>query len=286
MGDTLMSAIIQPFSFSHCTTNYPATPSLQLGNTVTANATVNVVGATVTLISAITHDVQYLTVKVSNTAASTDQTSSLVDIMYDTAGGTSWATEPLVANLMAGFSAGVLNGDNICQFAREYHFPIYIKSGTSIGARMKSAISAKPATVGVVAQGRPSSPLWWVGSSITAIGVAASSRGTPITPGTSPSFGSWTNFGSTLARPAGAVQFGVSLDLQNVNGTNYWVQFGVGSTQIGPTFRCHTGSFESMSVMSHAMPIFCNLPTGTQLQARASGGSPDSTIDVAAWVVH
>jgi hypothetical protein len=276
-----------PPAFTLWSSNLTGTPAIAPGTTLTPGAA-NVDGSVAPVLSALSHDCELLVIQLANGNDSATNNSRLVDIMIDPAGGTSWTA--LINDLMCGYSPSFDGGDaGGAGEPRTYYFPLWLKAGTSIGARIRAAQGAA-GTISVLmtAHGGNQNPgSWWCGQAVTEIGIdAANSKGTNHTSGSTGSFSSWTNFGSTTPAPAGAIQYGLQYGGDTtVTSLAYHVEFGAGSTRIGPTFYQIGFTVENIRLIPQ-VPIFCSIPSGTQLQVRATcSGSPE-TLDVAAYVVH
>lgn len=281
-----MSLIIKPPSWGHCTTNLTGTPSGNLGTNLTAAAN-NVDGTAVSFIANLTHDVEYLVIGASAVSTAGANSSALLDILVDPAGGSTWATAPLINDLLIGQT---VTGSTTVPWPIWYHFPIWLKSGHSIGGQLRTAHTANITTGRVViyAYGGNANPgSWWCGQTVESVGInAATSQGTDHTAGNSGAYSAWTNLGSTLSKPCGALQFAVqgSNDDATQALNSYYFEFGVGSTRIGPNIYRGTSTSES-GWPSPTGPIFCALPAATQLQVRGSCGGTAEVLDVAAYAV-
>jgi hypothetical protein len=262
------------------------------GVSVTAAAN-NTKGSTVTVMSALTHDVEYLRIGIHGFGSSTNNTSTLVDLMIDYAGGTSWETDPLVPNLLGGFTPVcytdyATNPPGLCCW---YDFPLWIPAGASLGARAQTAHTADITTGRVViqAQGGNRNPAsWWCGQRVTAIGIdTANSVGDFVTTAYTPSISSWADLGSPLTADARAIQAMIQCE-GNASIANYtsYIQIGANGVQIGPTLLRAWSSYEAGPAMPTGV-IFQDIPAGTQFQARGtktySGAQPN---DVAIYAVH
>lgn len=262
-----------------------------IGVSFTAAAN-NTKGSVVTAMSALSHDVEFLRIGIAGLSASNVNGSSLVDIMIDYAGGTSWETDALIPNLL-GWS-GILSTDYESAAAgltRWYDFPIWIPAGASLGVRAQTAHTSDITTGYIVLQaygGNKNPASWWCGQRITAYGVDTSnSVGEMIPTAVTPSFGSWTNVGGALSADARAVQAAMQSEGDTTaQNTTLYVQIGVGSTQIGPNIIMATSSYESAASLPVGS-IFVDIPSGTQLQARCSRSKGTTNdIDVAIYAVH
>ncbi len=261
------------------------TPSATPGTAVTAGAS-NVDGATVSLIAAITHDIEYLVISSSTFFTSAANTSTLLDIMIDRAGGTTWETNPVIPDLLSGMLSPYTNKAG-CPLM--YHFPIWLPSGCSLGARARTAkATTQVGYVAVMAYGGNSNPgSWWCGTNVEAIGItAASSRGTLHTPGVSAAFSAWANLGSPTTQHAKALQFaGQGSGSTSMVASSYMFEFGVGDLLVGHSLYKITSTLESGFTYSNG-PTFCDVPANSQLRARGSGSAATVTaIDLAVYAV-
>lgn len=281
-----MGLITPAWGWKDCTVNFTGTPSQNPGTVLTAGATANTDGASVSLISALAHDCEFLVIGVITSAVTSVNSGSLLDILIDPAGGTSWNTDPLINDLLVGYCQP-LGGFNNSP-SKWYFFPIWIKSGTSIGARVRSANASNSVRVVVWAQGGNSHPAnWWCGQSVTEIGITAgSSRGQLHTSGNSGAYSAWTDLGSTLPAPCGALQFGHqggAITAQNT--LVYHLEFGVGANRIGPPLWTQGDTNERMCDFPLGF-IPCSLKAGEQLQVRGTCSGTAQALDVAAYAVH
>jgi hypothetical protein len=282
-----MGLIVRPPSWGHCTTNLTGTPSTTVfGTAITAGAN-NADAASVSFIANITHDVEYLVIASNAIQTAGANTSALLDILIDPAGGSTWDAEPLINDLMMGQG---LPASVTVPLTYYYYFPIWLKSGHSIGGRMRTAHTADVTTGEVVVfayggNAHPSS--WWCGQTVESIGInAAASQGQDHTAGNSGAYSTWANLGSALSKPCGALQFAVQGTNDDTNQANasYFFEFGVGSTRIGPNIL-RTASTSEAGWTIPTGPIFCALPASTQLQVRGTCSGTAEVLDVAAYAV-
>jgi hypothetical protein len=282
--------MIPPASWRSCTSNISGTPSATPGTAVTGGAA-NTDGTTQSCIAAITHDVEFIEIGITGGVNAATNTSSLVDIFVDPAGGTAWETNPRIADLLGGYSSavGISSLLAIGPFHRKYSFPLFIKAGSSIGARLRSPTASLAQRIAINAYGGNSRPeSFWCGQRVESVGIATpgSSLGQTHTPGNTGTFSAWTNLGSVLSAPCGALQFAVSGGgITNMNALFYHFEFGVGSQRIGPPLHVVTSGSEAIKVENPG-PIFCNLPDGAQLQVRATCSGTGQQFDVAAYAVQ
>jgi hypothetical protein len=270
--------------------NMPATPSTTImGTSVVAGAS-NADGSTAALGSALTFEAEYIIISISAFAQAGANGSTLLDIMIDPAGGTTWSATPLIPDLLAGFTSAISFGGSSSPsgIGFKYHFPLKIPSGASLGARARTAHSSTiTGRVGIWCFGGNKNPeSWWAGRQVETIGIDASnSIGVSHTPGNSGVYSSWTNFGSTAVSPGKAVQFAAQGVMGAISAAlTYHFEFGIGSTRIGPTYYKGLTVGES-GFLQPDMPIFANISEGAQFQARATCSGTAEAIDVAAYIV-
>jgi hypothetical protein len=289
-------------AFAHWTTNFGASTisanaGTGWGTAITAGAS-NADGTAVMLLSALPHDCEYLWLSVHGMAALSTVPAALMDILVDPAGGTSWTS--LIDDLIVGgapapnYTSGTgYTGPWMC-----FQFPLWIKAGTSIGARIRCTLASSPFTGAVhamAAGGNKNPASWWCGQKVETIGTfdAANSLGQLHTPGASGSFSSWTDLGSPSTGRAGAVQWGAGAGNTNDIGSTrgYRYEFGAASTMIGPPVIKWANNTEAMTHMLNTL-IFCDIPSGTQLQVRGccsgtvAGGNTGVALDVGAYLVQ
>jgi hypothetical protein len=171
---------------SHPTTR----PAAAFGTLVTASASANTKGSYANVITTATeYDSYYIVININSGATSTAVKNYLVDIGIDEAGGTSYTVK--IPDLYACDASPYTVG------GVWYSFPLFIKAGSTIGARTQCDTGSATAYVNIQLFGQPTNPdIIKCGSYVEALGVDTSqSRGTSITMGTT-SEGAWTSVGS------------------------------------------------------------------------------------------
>lgn len=263
--------------FANETDNYTGTPAAAFGTSVTPG-TSNADGTSVTLLSALGHDVHYLVVGLSGFLVSTAAHYCLLDILQDPTGGTTWAS--LADDLVCGYTNAAGTAPAVATLW--YHFPVFIKSGTSLGSRARTSHTSTVAgKVSIFAYGNPSRPdAWWCGQGIETLGVtAASSIGTSITPGNTGTYGSWTNIGGTSNARYGAVQWGLNGTDATAANNGYYFQIGYGSNILpgASTGYSVITTIEQSAFLRPDGPIWCDIASGTQFQMR---GTANGTAEI------
>lgn len=269
----------EPFYFHNTVHNF-GTVSTTPGTAITTTTTANTDGTAVTLLSALAFDVHYVTIAFGGTATAAASNSALLDILVDPAGGTSWTAfinDLAVGNRGVLGVAGTLKDPNAF-----FHFPVFIKAGTSIGARIRwPQAAALAGRVLIQCYGDPSQPdQWWCGTGVETLGaVPASSSSTAVALGTSSALGSWVTIGTSSYR-YGAVQPGIHFTGGTLTAFGSYMYLGVGSTVLpgAPTYYITTNTSEQLSVAAPAGPIWCDVPASTiwQMAGRSSSASATS----------
>lgn len=270
--------------FTSLSESHPATPASTPGVNVTAGAN-NADGSSVALITAMAHEARYLVIGIGGYSASTIHTDTLLDILIDPAGGSSWNTAPLISDLVCGATQLTTNAGT----TMNYHFPLLVPAGASLGARARTVHTSDITTGYVVLQafGNPRRPdLWWYGSRVESLGIAeASSKGTDVAH-TNGSYGSWVDIGASTMR-YGAIQFGTNSNGAVVTTTSYYFQLGAGGQRLAgtPTMNRLTVAQEYGPYAGIGMPIWCDVPSGTTLQCRAMSNAAGNTHNVGIYGV-
>lgn len=280
-------------SWAYYSHNLTGTISGSTFGTQVVSGTGSADGTAVTVLSALSHDVEYLKLVLGTTKSSGVDNNALMDILIDPAGGTSWSV--LIPSLIvAGLFNITVGSSSPAGPTGGYDFPIWIPAGASIGARCRNAgTSAQTISLAMFAQGGNRNPAsWWCGQRVSAIGIdAANSRGSSIScGGTTNTYGSWADFGSPLGEACGAVQWAIGGDYTFGGSTwtsrQYEFEFGVGGVRYGAPFvRANMSSVCGWWIPTG--PAFHRFPAGTQFQARGkSGASGAVALSGAAYCVH
>ena len=148
--------------------------NLKLSNTthgeiVTASGTAHTKGSWTQLLTATAFDAYWLEAKVTATQVINTDCSSLLDIGIDAAGGTSYTV--VVPDVLVG-QAGNINSYN-----SDFTIPVYIPAGSTVAARMQSAIISQTAVVGVALYGGVGDDPFPMQSHVVAYGVNTGDSG-------------------------------------------------------------------------------------------------------------
>ena len=248
-----------------------------------------------TLLSALSHDCEYLVLGFSGFGEAGVNSATLLDILYDPAGGTSW-TE-LISDLLVGMLGATTNFASTSArlgIPLMYHFPLWLPAGSSIGVQAKTvhtgALTTPSRVVAMAAGGSRNPASWWCGQKVETVGTLnqTTCRGQAITPGASGSMAvGWSSLGSALSAAGGAVQFACQGEATgSISAGTSRIEFGLGDVPVGPPLYKGMGGAED-GAHWFAGPIFYDFPAGAQLQARAgSSKAVPGAQDVAAYVVQ
>jgi hypothetical protein len=267
--------------FGWSVSNHTTRPAAAMGTSITPGN--NTKGTPVQLLTALANDVYLVAININSNSVSAAARDTLVDIGIDEAGGTNYTYRipDLIGSCAS--SCDVLGGI-------WYVFRLFIRAGSTIGARA----SVNNATVGtlrvwVTMFGRPRNPeMCKVGSYVEAIGVvAASSRGTTVTPGTT-SDGTWTSIGSTT-KELWWWQAGVGVNDSTMSALVNTLDVAVGSAGEMPLITDQLWRSDASERLSNdRISSGCEryVPAGTALYARMQcSGTADAAYSVAIYGV-
>jgi hypothetical protein len=259
-------------------------PSTTLGASVTPGDDTYGSYATVLAGASVTDDVYGIVLNVNSAATSGSRKDCLVTIGVDAAGGTSFST--LIPDLLCCDAGSYPAG---CW----YFFPLFIKSGTSIGAKA----SVNNATVGTVNVNvillcnprRPESIR--CGTKVAALGAidGSNSVGVAITSGTTGE-GAWTGLGATLSDDCWFFGLGWDVNSAAMAALSYHVDFAIGDGSnklvVIQDMLVNTTAAEA----AHKGPNFCygyaEGQAGTTPYVRMQcSGTPDSSLTMMAYGV-
>lgn len=254
-----------PFRFSFSVDSNTGAPQQTVsGVNFTAGGS-NADGTAVSVIPAIAQDIHYLVIAVGGILAASANAQALMDVLVDPAGGTSWVS--LIDDLPIGFSPTITNANS---FPMSYYFPLWVKSGSSLGvrARTANATDITSGQVAIYAFGGPTRPdMWWCGQKVETLGAfPTTSLGTPISSGAAGTYGSFTTIGVSAGR-WGALQMGLCGTDATAASVGYFFQVGLNSAKIPgtPNWNTVVTTGEQMSRACN-MPVWCDVPAGSTLQ--------------------
>lgn len=276
----LLPSGLSSFGFTY--DNWGTNPASTLGTSVVPGAS-NAEGSWTQIASSanIAADCYWLYVQVHSGATSAAIKSQLLDIGVDPAGGTSYAA--VISNLVIGSSPALTAAG-----AREYVFPLFVKSGSSVAVRIQGS-NATAGTVRVAARfyGRPSRPeAVPVGMYSETLGTITNSSGPTLTPGNAAD-GSWLDLGAT-SRAMWWWQLGYQIDNGTITAeyTYLEVAFGDGSNKHTIFKDMHVGTTgETCGLAGQTQMLACAayqpVPAGAHIYVRGRcNNAPDTGYNV------
>lgn len=229
----------------------------------------------------VTADCHWIRVEIADTQATGVDTSAILDVGVDPAGGTSYSV--VIADLLAGY-CDTLTGSTAPGGQTAYGIPLKITSGSSVAIRGQTIrVADANAKIRVSMMGGATGTPY-SGTTCTTYGISGQT-GTSVTPGSN-AYGSWTSIGSTTAVDLQAIMVGMQpLPGTAVSSNVYTVQVGVSSTVISPQFDFLVSSQEGRNGPRPESAFYNFVASGSQLQvrAKASNGNTIETIKVALY---
>lgn len=270
--------------FGFTVDNFGATFSDAAFGTSVSNILAHTKGTASELIAgaSVTTDIFAMTIGFcgGNTAAATRR--FLADILVDPAGGSSWSV--LIPDLY-------VNSPALGEGGYWYTFPLYVKSGSSIGLQHQCSTAAIALRTGIRLYGKPSNPsMMRVGTKVQAIGVNASNTdGVTVVPGTN-AMGSYSASLGTTSRDCWFWQLGVGSGDTTMSSVsyNYEVAAGNGTNKltVSDNTIIKTNASEAMSKISTYGTNIKQIAAGADVYVRAQGtAAPDGTISAIAYAV-
>jgi hypothetical protein len=235
-------------------------------------------GTAVTIMPALAHDCEYLWLAVSGLGTSNSANAALMDVLIDPAGGTNWSV--LISDLLVGFSTTILYNATGAALPRTYHFPLWIKAGASLGARIRMQSASAPSSTRVLAAvfgGNKNPASWWTGQKVESVATfdAANSLGQLHTPGGGTSVSGAADNGSGLIRltvtSTAAMTTGDVRSVWGVGGTveanAQWTITVVDGTHIDLQGSTFVNAYTSGGTVSGGFSSWTNL--GSAISSRA-----------------
>lgn len=261
-------------------------PAAAIGATVTPGN--NTKGSYAQLISgaSLTQDVYGIWINFNSNFLATATRSTICDIGIDPAGGTTYTI--LIADLLASCASSFC-ADREGHGGINYYFPLFIKSGSSIGC----AASVNNATVGTLrCQARfyckPKHPeSIKVGSFVQSLGVTTNSKGTVVTSGTTAE-GAWTSLGSTT-KPTWYAQAGFSIDVLIASNLGYYIDLSAGvaggEKLLEDDTVVTTNNTDDSMGKYLAIPLGGEVPSSTTIWGRSQCSGTGETASMMAYLV-
>jgi len=193
-------------------------PSTTPGTSITAGSGTK--GSWGQVLSALSNDVYMLELWINAGNSSGAQRDYWIDIGVDPAGGTSYSV--LIADIVGHMADSAVAG------GRWYRFPIFIKAGSTVGARAQGN-GANAIRVAAIAYGWPTNPeAVLVGQYSETLG-NGTFPGVSFTPGSSGAEGNWVQVGTTT-RNCWWWQIGVGYSGTTLTSLMYYIDLATGDS--------------------------------------------------------
>lgn len=254
--------------------NWGANPSATIGTSVVPGASSAEGSWTqVAAAASITTNIYGIYMQAFGGATSASAKNHMLDIGIDPAGGTSYTA--IISDIIVGDSPSLTQAGN-----REFYFPFYIPSGSSIAVRIQgSAATAGTVMVAMKFYGKPSIPGLPVGRFSETIGTGASTLGTSFTPG-SAADGSWASLGTT-SKNLWWWQLGYQINNGTITAEYTYLELAYGDAtnkvtifkmMHGGTTGETAGLAAQTQLLWHA--AYCPVPAGTNIYIRGRANNP------------
>jgi len=265
-------------------TNLTATPVAGAGNLITAAGTAHVKGAWTSCIDPVDYDSYGLWIGLNDSAVANTRTDQLLDIAIGPSGGGS--EQVIVSNLICGWSA--TGAASATYMGRRFFLPIFIPKGVRVSARIQALIVSDTMHLQIGLLGGESNLGWPICMGMDDYGVdTATSGGTSHTPGNSGAYSAYTNLGSTLSRNYKGVLMlpqGTMSDTVMGSLAYYW-QAAISSGTIA-SWQYETTTGENVTGPWPGQPFMAELPSGTQMQVRATCSGTAEAQDVGMYCLY
>ena len=253
-----------------------------IGETITASSTINPKGAWVELLAATTFDAFMVYVKCFDPRITATDTSLLVDIGFDPAGGTTYGV--LISNVLMGFGSGDTS------VHQDFAIPAYIPTGSTVAARIQSVISSETCFVAIaIGGGIPTdNPFPATGLVVTYGAATADSGGTALVDADANVESAWVELTGATTHP----HRGVAISLQGNTDTMSTGRFlldiasGAAASEVVISENIYITTGGGEIVGNKFPPNYIHavrIPEGTRLAVRSmyTSNQNNATCDVA-----
>ncbi len=248
--------------------------------TITADSTAHTKGAWTEIYAAIPFDSYWIEIAVDATQATTVDTSMLLDIGVDDAGGTSYVVK--IADMQVGF----LEVDAPCR----WQFPLFIPAGSTVAARCQSAVTSDTASLSAILYGGtpPGNPFPIQGPVVTYGANEGTSHGVVLLNSTQETRGAWAEIVSATTHP----HRGFTVSIQGADAVlanaDFLLDIGVGAASsevaVVENIQGFQQGAEQMQIFG-SMFFLQPLVEGVRVVARAQGAGNNQQNNIAV-VVH
>jgi hypothetical protein len=227
--------------------------------------------------NALSADAYGILININSNYTSAASRNTVVDIGVDLAGGTSFTA--VISGLLCGnadtYISGGRSGSGVW-----YYFPLFIPSGSTVGARGHSTV-VTAFRVGIILMQQPVNPAAIrKGSFVETLGISGN-QGTAITPGTTAE-SAWVSVGTTAKR-CWWWQLGWQIPSTDTSHVGAAIHLDMaidsgGLTKIIIDFPANTSTQEALTGPPLTSGVEWDVPAGTTLYVRAqSSGNAEAS---------
>lgn len=253
-----MLAISRVYSGGAWENNLPATPATNLGLSITTGGTPNTKTAYSEVFASVAYDVHGFWFYYANTSSS----GAIANFLVDIAIGPGGSEQVIVPDFQVGWAAASNAGMN------GVFFPIFIPKGTRMAISVQSSIASDVARFAFFLNSGASGYVGQLFSGCDTYGAnTANSGGTAHTAGNSGAESTDANIGSATTRHYGAVTISVNGTNTGTTAVSYHWELTIGGTTVAEWLTANTTA-EIVYGPYPQTPIYCSIPSGTQLQVQ------------------
>ncbi len=246
--------------------------------TITASSTPHALGSWVEVQAATAFDTHLVRVQWSDNDTAQDDTSALLNIGYDAAGGTSYTV--VIPDILIGHT-----GDDAWD-GRTFAIPCFIPRGSTVAAQTRALVGSQEVLVSVslFGGGRP------VGQGLVVPygTVPAASGGTSMANASADTKGAWTQLVAATTHPHRGLAVAVQGADAALSSATFLIDIGVGDTEVVVIPNVYTktfGSEEVRDLIPRGAIYRVDIPEGTKISARSQGSqnNVNNNVDVAVY---
>ena len=264
-------------------------PGNAAATTLTADGAAHTKGSNTAVLAGLAEDVYEMAITVSLGSTDTVIRRQMIDLLIDPAAGagnagSSWSVA--INNLYC--NSPTLNAT---MHGFRFNFPLYLRAGTAIGARVQDVVGGATCRFSIQLLGKPTRPeLLKVGTVVQTIGATtASTSGVTVVPGNS-AWGSYSASIGALTRPSWFWQLGLGSADAGMTSASYWFDIAEDATAKYPcarmiTYNGTTSEQAAKGEFGQTMPIH-NAAAGQNVYVRGyCNGTSDTSMSAVVYAV-
>jgi hypothetical protein len=265
-------------------------PGNAAATTLTAGGSAHTKGSDTAILAGIAEDCYVITIAFSLGDTTGTIRRQMTDLLIDPSagvgvGGSSWSVA--INNIYSNSPSLATGSSAYC-----YYFPLFLKAGTAVGARVQDVVASATVRFSIRLYGKPNRPeLCKVGTKVQTIGATtATTTGVAVTPGTA-ALGSYSASLGTLTNDAWWWQLGIGSNDTSMSVNRYFFDIAHDATA---KYICAQGIGYSVgstaeqaakTAFGEKEPIR-EAPAGTDVYVRGAGlNAPDSSMTAVVYAV-